>query len=269
MQQYATSQGVSAGVVQECAKLGVVQVRKHKDKTFIVDLPLDAYKTLRQPDEQKPEQIDTFAEAQKISGLINKILIPEQNTQAPTAKPIERKHKTVEPAKVLDLNIFAQEEERAVIYNADDADMGMGRFKIHPARKIADAMKIASLWKITAVIVTVLMLASVGAYFWANMARNAQQQKLQYAYENIQTLMKEYTNASQKTKMAELDKANWQSEASKNQKAVADLQTELLQTKEKLFQAQKDLSSTQQYNAETLRQLNQQINNITAKSQQP
>jgi hypothetical protein len=41
-----------------------------------------------------------------------------------------------------------------------------------------------------------------------------------------------------------------------------------MQTKEKLFQAQKDLSSTQQYNVETLRQLNQQVNNITEKNQQ-
>ena len=110
MQQYATSQGVSAGIVQECAKLGVVQVRKHKDKTFIVDLPLDAYKNLHQPDEQKPEPIDTVAEAQKITGLINKILQPVQNTQAATAKPVEREIKTIEPAKVPDLNLYAQEE---------------------------------------------------------------------------------------------------------------------------------------------------------------
>ena len=172
-------------------------------------------------------------------------------------------------AEAPDLNIFVQEENQAAAINIDDTDMGMGRFKIHPARKIADAMRIASLWKFMAVTVTVVLLATIGAYFWANMARNAQQLKLQYAYENIQTLMKEYSFASQKAKMIELDMANWQTEATKNQKAVADLQTELMQTKEKLFQAQKDLSSTQQYTVETLRQLNQQVNDMTAKTQQP
>ena len=53
--QYAARQGVSAGVVQECARLGVVQVRKHKNKTFIVDLPLDTYKIIKQQDSPSSE----------------------------------------------------------------------------------------------------------------------------------------------------------------------------------------------------------------------
>ena len=269
MQQYATSQGVSTGVVQECAKLGVVQVRKHKDKTFIVDLPLDAYKNLHQPDEQKLELIDAAAQVQRISDLMNKILQPPQNIQTLTARPSERENKIVEPAKMPDLNLFAQEENQASADKSDNEDTGLGQFKTPLPRKMADAVKITSVWKIASVVVTVALLVSIGAYIWANMARNAQQQKLQIAYENIQTLLKEYNNASQKAKLYEIDMANWQSEATKNQKAVADLQTELMQTKEKLFQSQKDLSATQQYNVETLRQLNQQINNITEKSQQP
>ena len=71
--QYASRQGVSTGIVQEAARLGVVQVRKHKDKTFIVDLPLDTYKMLKQPDWGNSDGVDTTVGANKISELVNRI----------------------------------------------------------------------------------------------------------------------------------------------------------------------------------------------------
>ncbi|MGD0785200.1 MAG: hypothetical protein ABR969_05245 [Sedimentisphaerales bacterium] len=266
MQQYATNQGVSAGVVQECAKLGVVQVRKHKDKTFVVDLPLDAYKNLSQlTNDQKPEQIDALAPAQKITGLMNKILQPPRNANPLPAKTDRRDNISVGPAVVPDLNLFAQEENRDSADRIEESDTELSYFKTPAARKIVDAVKVTSVWKIVSVIVTVAMLVSIVAYSKVSADRKLQQQKLQQAYEDIQRIMKEYKNTVQKAKMYEVDVANWQSEAVKNQSAVADMQRELMLTKDKLFQAQKDLSATQQYNVNTLKQLNEQINDITTR----
>ncbi|MCD4830311.1 MAG: hypothetical protein K8R02_00715 [Anaerohalosphaeraceae bacterium] len=42
--EYACQQGVSPGVVRECVRLGIVQVRKHKNNDFVVDIPLSAYR---------------------------------------------------------------------------------------------------------------------------------------------------------------------------------------------------------------------------------
>ncbi len=266
MQQYATNQGVSAGVVQECAKLGVVQVRKHKDKTFVVDLPLDAYKNLQQlTNDQKPEQIDALAPAQKITGLMNKILQPPRNTNPLPAKPLELDNISIGTAAMADLNLFAQEENRNAADGIGESDTELSYFKTPASRKVMDAVKITSAWKIVSVIVTVAMLVSIVAYSKVSADRKVQQQKLQQAYEDIQRIMKEYKNTAQKAKMYEVDVANWQSEAVKNQSAVADMQRELMLTKDKLFQAQKDLSATQQYNVNTLKQLNEQINDITTR----
>jgi type II secretory pathway pseudopilin PulG len=262
MQQYAADQGVSAGVVQECAKLGVVQVRKHKDKTFVVDLPLDAYKNLSQlTNDPKPEPIDTLAPAQKITGLINKILQPPRNANPLPAKTDQQDNISAVPG----LNLFAQEENCSATGRIGESDTELSYFKTPASRKVMDAVKAASAWKIVSVIVTVAMLISIVAYSKVSADRKVQQQKLQQAYEDIQRIMKEYKDTAQKAKMYEVDVANWQSEAVKNQSAVADMQRELLLTKDKLFQAQKDLTATQQYNMNTLKQLNDQINDITSR----
>jgi hypothetical protein len=266
MQQYATNQGVSAGVVQECAKLGVVQVRKHKDKIFVVDLPLDAYKNLQQlANDPKPEQVDTAAQAQKISGLMTKILQPPRNANPLPAKPLERENISIGPAVAADLNLFAQEENIAAAGRIRESDTELSYFKTPAARKIMDKVKVTSAWKIVSVIVTIAMLISIVAYSKVSADRKVQQQKPQQAYEDIQRIMKEYKNTAQKAKMYELDVTNWQSEALKNQNALTDIQNELIQTREKLYQAQKDLSATQQYNVNTLKQLNDQINDITSR----
>lgn len=270
MQQYANSQGVSTGVVQECAKLGVVQVRKHKDKTYIVDLPLDAYKSAHQDDDQKPEQIDTSAQVQRISGLVNKIFQPQrQLPPLPAERQANKDDIFAKPVTMPDLNLFAQEESRAAAGSrVDKVEPDISRFRISTGRKITDAVKTTSAWKIASVIATVALFISIAAYSWSSIDRKIQQQKLSLAYANINKLLNEYESSRQKARLYEIDSMNWQSEAQRNQKAFADLQTELQQTREKLSQAQKSLSATQQYNVETLKQLNQQIDEITTRIQQ-
>ncbi|MBN1786944.1 MAG: hypothetical protein JW806_00950 [Sedimentisphaerales bacterium] len=71
--QYAARQGVSKGIVQEAARLGVVQVRKHKDKTFIVDLPLNVNEIAREPDNAVIEDFDADFCTDKITELVNRI----------------------------------------------------------------------------------------------------------------------------------------------------------------------------------------------------
>ncbi len=42
--EYATREGVSRGIVEECGRLGIVQVRKYKGKRYVVDVPLSPYR---------------------------------------------------------------------------------------------------------------------------------------------------------------------------------------------------------------------------------
>jgi len=47
---YAAREGISKGIVEECGKLGIVQIRKCKGKTFVVDVPLSPYSVFTKPE---------------------------------------------------------------------------------------------------------------------------------------------------------------------------------------------------------------------------
>jgi hypothetical protein len=41
--EYAAREGVSAELIKACGKAGIVQIRRHKGKTYVVDYPLTPY----------------------------------------------------------------------------------------------------------------------------------------------------------------------------------------------------------------------------------
>ncbi|MHC4395332.1 MAG: hypothetical protein ACYS1A_06715 [Planctomycetota bacterium] len=41
--EYADREGITRGLIEECGKLGIVPIRRHKGKTFIVDVPIHSY----------------------------------------------------------------------------------------------------------------------------------------------------------------------------------------------------------------------------------
>jgi outer membrane murein-binding lipoprotein Lpp len=85
--EYAEREGVSIGIVEQCARLGIIQIRKFKGETFVVDLPLnlsvyplDANADLTQP-------ADKSAHAQKLSELVKRITPEEFEDFPKTTKP--------------------------------------------------------------------------------------------------------------------------------------------------------------------------------------
>jgi hypothetical protein len=288
--QYAARQGVSAGVVQEAAKLGVVQVRKHKNKTFIVDLPLDVYKITKHPDSPPSEEIDTESCTNKITELVNRIFQSDNETQLlpadfrhkvetgidsqrqiqqiPQAAPRHSPAKAAplqqwndRSAEILDLNLFA-EETNELADNKDINEHALSRFRIPLLRNITESIRSISVWKILLILMTAAFAISISTYVWASIDRKIQQQKLRDAYESIGNLMTKYEDARQKARLYELDITNWRSEAERSEKALIDYKAELQNVKKSLDEARRDLQSTQQYNMETLRTLNDQISKI-------
>lgn len=49
IETYAAREGVSKGIVEECGKLGIVQVRKCKGKVFVIDIPISPYSVFTRP----------------------------------------------------------------------------------------------------------------------------------------------------------------------------------------------------------------------------
>lgn len=272
VQQYASSQGISTGVVDECAKLGVVQVRKHKNKMFIVDLPLDASKNARKQEDQKPvEPVNTIEQAQKITDMVNKIFQPSRQVSKPAAaKPSLPKPETVvKPADAVpDLKLFADDEKAAPVVTFDRFEPSP-QFKVSAMRKFSDNFKAAAGNQLLLGVLSVGIIASLCAYFWTGYQSQVQREKLQKAYASITNLINTQDGAARQIKLYELEIAGLRNEAQKNKKTISSLEVELVQTKERLSQTQEALDTAQRNYVATLKKLDEQIQSITKKVKSP
>ncbi len=288
--QYAARQGVSAGIVQECARLGVVQVRKHKDKTFIVDLPLDIYKIIKQQDSQssdfgepsRAEEVDvssrllrqcaSTASVDKITDLVNRIFqsdnerTPGKKNSGPNLfeiKPVpgessfpQPQHK--EPDTVPSLKPFAEVADAPKLQQRSEE----ARFRIPLLRSIAESVRTVSVWKLSFVLAAAAFVVSLCAYAWVSMDRKIQQEKLQQTYENINKLMTKYEDTRQQARLYEFDMMNWRAEAERSKNAMMNSEAELHNARKSLYEARKDLENTRQYNTEAIKELNEKITGI-------
>jgi hypothetical protein len=289
--QYAVRQGVSAGIVQECARLGVVQVRKHRDKTFIVDLPLDIYKIIKQQDSQSPEDVDVSSCTDKITDLVNRIFQPAvtvrehgesddilqlspaessfiQSHLPPSplllAKQERRRvgaagHK--EPDTIPDLHLFAEEQDR-IETGKNTNEFAADRFRIPLLRSISESIRVVSARKLSFILMTAAVAASLFAYVWVNTDRKTQQEKLRQAYESINKLSTRYEDTRQQARLYEFDMMSWRAEAQRSKNALTNSETELQSVRRNLYEARKDLENMRQYNTEALKELNEKITKI-------
>lgn len=73
--EYAAREGVSRSIVEECGKLGIVQIRRYKGKTFVVDVPLSPYPYTSETTKESTQPIDKSTQARKISELVQKVIL--------------------------------------------------------------------------------------------------------------------------------------------------------------------------------------------------
>jgi len=91
--EFAKREGITPQDVRKCAEIGILQLRSHKGKTFVVDIPVLSY--------DNNDQID--AEVEELLGLIRQANQISKQLQAvsASAKPITAKQtsKAVSPVK--------------------------------------------------------------------------------------------------------------------------------------------------------------------------
>lgn len=63
IEEYAARKGLSIDIVEECARLGIIQIRKYKGRTFVVDVPHSQYtydsETIDEPTQHINEPTET------------------------------------------------------------------------------------------------------------------------------------------------------------------------------------------------------------------
>ncbi len=77
--QFAKREGITPQDVRKCAEIGILQLRSHKGKTFVVDMPVCSY--------DNNDQID--AEVEELLGLIRPLnhISQQQQTGSASTKP--------------------------------------------------------------------------------------------------------------------------------------------------------------------------------------
>ena len=95
--EYAARQGVSVGIVTECARLGIIRIRKYKGKTFVVDVPLSPYRYMFDTADHAAQPTDKTAQARTISELVREVTPDASETPG---EDTEAENQTFEPGTI-------------------------------------------------------------------------------------------------------------------------------------------------------------------------
>ena len=106
-QQYAESHGISPRLVKRCETLGIFKVRRHKNQTYVLDMPLNI-----DPDEI--ENIDDHQHANYDSEKIDQLVKRAEMLRYKQDAPIEKKSLFDSIAAFLKINILSRNHAAVV-----------------------------------------------------------------------------------------------------------------------------------------------------------
>jgi len=85
--EYAAQQGVSRGVIEQCGKLGIIQIRRCKGQEFVIDAPVNSH-AVSAPDFDRIAPVEKAARSEKTAEPADTVCPGKsaQNTQALPSK---------------------------------------------------------------------------------------------------------------------------------------------------------------------------------------
>lgn len=194
--EYAASQGLSIGIVNECSKLGIVQIRKHKGKTFVVDVPLAPYLYTPETTGRAAQPVDKAAQTRRISDLVRKI-IPD----TPDKHPAETINEQIQTPDLEILEIDDEflelideaaetEEEPELTLTSRDNEVQFALLTSQARSRRA--------WQVAGFFLMVSLFMVLLGSFWLYMDRKIQLNGLERAYASIQEIHKNSRQADQR-----------------------------------------------------------------------
>jgi len=73
IEEYAARERLSADIIEKCGKMGVLQLRKFKGKTFVVETPYPPFNGIDEIDPEPTQPADETEIARKISDMAHKV----------------------------------------------------------------------------------------------------------------------------------------------------------------------------------------------------
>ncbi len=288
--EYAAREGVSIGIVEQCGRLGIVQIRKYKGKTFVVDVPLSPYSHTPETAVEPVQITDETTQAEKISELFQKVA-PEDGTlqghhfaRRPNSRretqgqAKDSKIGTSDTAETPDKPVESDEP----IETIDDEIDQVKNIPV-PAQVTRDnGMQLADLVariksgctrQTATVFLTACFFAILFGNLWLYMDRKIQLDRLGRASAGMQQLLSDSTQADRKVEIIrnELTRSKVEVEHLKNELAnskaeIEHLKNELADSKtvrDELAQARQKIETIQQRTSKAAARLNEQIRKLT------
>ena len=226
--EYAARQGISTDIVEEYAKLGIIQIRKYKGKMFVVDVPLSQHPYTTQTPETTDQSTQLSSEdipepmqvvSPEVLKIVNELTAAAADEIIKTKSLSELMHTpdsqafeiADEQLKLVDETVKPKEKPKSTKINQEDGtQLGLSTAQAKSKRT----------WQIAALLSIAFLFATLFANLWLYMNRKIQLEKLNQANANIQTA---YNNSRQATQKIE----TLQNELSNSKTQTGRLQNEL------------------------------------------
>jgi len=300
--KYAARQRVSTKIVEKYGRLGIVQIRKYKGKTYVVDVPLSPYyptsegvhpagttggvQTLQESHKsQIPREmvsqatgkhrqpVDKSSQVKKIPELDQK---STRGTRKIAAQPIRP---NIEPSKAETMSILAKSLFREV-FKTKNQFVAKIRHKVSHSESTSNPAQIPKnsrrqfdiyaeqartqrAWQVAAVSLIGCLFAAFLACLWLYMNQKVHRGRLDQTYASIQNVYDDFVRTSQHL-------ATLQSKLVESTAELEWVKNELNNTKagsesmrSELTQVKQGLERVQQYNTAALGQLREQLQQLT------
>ena len=286
--EYATREGISRGIVEECGKLGIVQIRKYKGKTFVVDVPLSLY--LYGTSETAVEQrhpTDRAIQDKKIDEFVQKV--------TPKAPILQKKNRvknpdtpeiTIKSPKPVDKSVETKKEMPELVHTPQAEELSLDAF-------LAAQAWSKRTWQVIALFSLTFLFAAFLINIWFYMGRKVQLAKIEKAYASVQQSLSDSAEANQRAKAlqselaesgtklgrtknelyntrVELERVKTELDSSKAElkrlrSELANSRVEVRTVQDELTLARGDLEAIQQRNTKAVSRLNEQIQRLSTR----
>jgi hypothetical protein len=96
LHEYANREGITPQDVTKCSEIGIIHLRRHKGKTFVVDMPICSYENSEQIDAEVAELLGLIKSSHQAASL-------QEQPLTPSKEPVKEKQAPKSPSWTIKL----------------------------------------------------------------------------------------------------------------------------------------------------------------------
>jgi len=272
--KYAARQRLSRSTVEKYRQLGIIQIRKYKGKTYVVDVPVSPYhpgfegqQSLQESPKMATQAAGNNEYRMSNTELRNSPALAEVNL-SPQKRGFEIQNSGFSVRHSLFLisalakRIFCKAFKIKNQLSMQDARRKTqdSRLKTQDSKMKARAQRV---WQVAAISLIVCLFAAFLACLLLYMNQKVQRGRLDRAYASIQNVYDDYVRTSQQlaTLQSKLVESTAELEWVKNE--VNNSRAEAKNMRNELTQVTRSLETIQKHNTTALEQLKEQLQKLT------